>query len=168
MDEARGLVIRCADNDAEALAALYDRFGADVYRLARRLLLSPDAAEDVTQETFLRVWRAAGSFRQGSVRAWLVRIALNLSRDALRRDRRAMIRIERKAATMTDNPGTAPPDPAPALARLPAAERTTIVLKYYEGLTVPQVAAALGVSLRTAKYRAARGLEHLRRILDHD
>ena len=40
----------------------------DVYRLARRLLLSPDAAEDVTQETFLRVWRAAGSFRQSKRR----------------------------------------------------------------------------------------------------
>lgn len=164
------LLHEVATGDPEALGLLYDRYGETVYRIARRVLLEHGAADDVTQDVFLRVWRAASSFRGGSVKGWLVRITLNLARDRLRRGRRE------KTGADVETPVQAPPDGPTcsageldrALAELQPHIRASVVLKYYEGLTFAQLAAVTGVSLRTAKYRVAQGLARLRRTLSDD
>ena len=161
------LVARIAEGDAAALAALYDRYGPLVYRLSRRVVGDAGAAEEVTQDAFVRVWGNAPRFRGGSAKGWLVRIALNLSRDRLRRRRRRRVVLtanpQEEAALEADSRGG---EVDRALRRLPPGERAALTLHYYEGMTFAAAAAALGVSLRTAKYRAARGLARLRRILD--
>ncbi|MHC4472919.1 MAG: RNA polymerase sigma factor [Planctomycetota bacterium] len=162
MDDDLDLVRRIATGDAEALAALYDRRGADAFRLARRVLLDAQRAEEVTQDAFLRVWRAAGAFRGGSVASWLARIVLNLARDRLRR-RRPRQQPSHDVPARDDRERR---DVEAALAALPAAERMALVLRYYEGMTHRQAAMLLGVSLRTAKYRAARGLARLKEELE--
>jgi len=161
------LVARIAEGDAQALGALYDSRGALVYRLALRVVADSGDAEEVVQDAFVRVWENAPRFRGGSVKGWLVRIALNLSRDRLRRRRRRRVVLtanpQGEAALEADNRGG---EVDRALRRLPPGERAALTLHYYEGMTFTAAAAVLGVSLRTAKYRAARGLARLRRILD--
>src|SRR5919199_2561239 len=94
LDQSRGaplgdpwLLNRVADRDETALALLYERYAQLIYALALRILQQPELAEDLVQETFVRVWRRASTFRSGpgGVPAWLFRIARNLAIDQLRR-----------------------------------------------------------------------------------
>ncbi|MFC1705959.1 RNA polymerase sigma factor [Planctomycetota bacterium] len=168
-DQDLSLVHKAATGDPNALGALYDRYGEEVYRVARRVLLDHGAAEDVTQDVFLRAWRAAPSFRGGSVKGWLMRITLNLTRDCLRRKRRnrALARVTTQVEARAEKSGEDGEEVERALAGLPPHERASVVLKCAEGLTFAQIAAITGVSLRTAKYRVAQGLDRLRRALDN-
>ena len=74
------------DGDALAFAVLYDRHGRAAYSLAYRIMGERQAAEDLAQEVFLQVWRAAGSYRaeRGSVRTWILSIAHHRGIDQLR------------------------------------------------------------------------------------
>src|SRR3954453_13806996 len=83
------LLAGIAARDQQAFAALYDRYGRLVFRRAYRLLRERGAAEDVTQEVFLRVWRRAAPFdpARGTVRAWLVVSAHHAALDMLRGSR---------------------------------------------------------------------------------
>lgn len=131
--------------------ACYDAAFADVYRYAARLAGDRAAAEDLTQETFVRLVRAA---RSGSVTSiglgWLITTARRLFLDGVRASGREERRLRLVAA---DPPRDAQPSPTDQglLAGLSDRERAALVFRYVDDLSVPEVAALLGASVRATE-----------------
>jgi RNA polymerase sigma-70 factor (ECF subfamily) len=150
---------------------------ARVYRLAYRLTGNPHDAEDLTQETFIRVFRSLSSYEPGSFEGWLHRITTNLFLDQVRRRRR--IRFDSFGETeFGAEPGLASPergfehanldrDVQRALDSMPAEFRAAVVLRDMEGLSYSEIAVTLGIKLGTVRSRIHRGRAGLRHILAH-
>ena len=149
---------------------------ARVYRLAYRLTGNPHDAEDLTQETFVRVFRSQASYRPGTFEGWLHRITTNLFLDMVRR--RARIRMEALPDDSDRIPGLGPEpeqvfsdthlDPMlqAALDELPPEFRAAVVLCDVEGLSYEEIGATLGVKLGTVRSRIHRGRAALRASLE--
>ena len=147
-----------------------------VYRLAYRLTGNQHDAEDLTQETFVRVFRSLASYRPGTFEGWLHRITTNLFLDMVRR--RARIRMEALPDDSDRIPGSGPEpeqvfsdthlDPAlqSALDQLPPEFRAAVVLCDVEGLSYEEIGATLGVKLGTVRSRIHRGRAALRAALE--
>ena len=183
LDEEAQLVRRVASGEEEALGLLYDRLGSAVYALCLRIVHDPGAAEELTQETFVRLWRSAASFSEerGRVSSWLLRIAHNLALNEIRRRQSRPVAapaadFDAIVASVADS--SAEGDPAVttgwreqaevvrrALAELPAPQRQAIELAFFGGLSQAEVAAALGDPLGTVKSRIRIGMQHLRERL---
>ena len=135
------------------------------------LLLRDSAlAEDAVQETFLKAWRAYGAYRQeASEKTWLMRIAVNTCRDMTRS--RWFCRVDR-TVNMDDlpEPSVAFTEPDDTLARavlsLPDNLRQVITLRYYQGMSVQEVADVLRVHRRTVHYRLDKAERILRDALE--
>ena len=179
-DEALvGLVVA---REEAALEALYDRYGRRVYSLALTMLHDPGAAEEVTQEVFLSVWRRAASYRKerGRLATWILSIAHHRAVDALRSRRRRTQqdepmdeRMERSFAdVLTESPDSAAVLQEEshyvrqALQELPAEQQRVLVLAYYHGLTQGEIAQKLGDPLGTVKTRMRLGIHKLRHGLE--
>jgi RNA polymerase sigma-70 factor (ECF subfamily) len=171
---ADGLLARVATGDERAFAALCEQFAGPVLGEALRHLSDRAAAEDVTQEVFLRIWRNAGSFdpSRGSAGAWIATIARNASRDALRR--RGSIPVDdvpERADPTVDLPAEVG-DAAESLvlqaavAELAPPSREVIELAYWQGLSQAEIAERLGLPLGTVKTRTRRALTLLAESLD--
>ena len=159
------LVHRAQHGDQEAFVALVRRHQDTLLRVVGRVLPQREDAEDVVQEAIVAAYRQVGAFRgQAAFGTWLTRIALRM---AARRSRR------RPALTFTD---CDPPDEprvdaqpslsllmAEAVEKLPDALRIPLVLRFYEGLSGAEIAAALGCKQSTVWTRLYRGLAQLRR-----
>jgi RNA polymerase sigma factor (sigma-70 family) len=150
---------------------------ARVYRLAYRLTGNRADAEDLTQEVFVRVFRALDRYRPGTFEGWLHRITTNLFLDGARR--RARIRFEALPDDADRVPGRErspeqaydddnfDDDVQAALASLPPDFRAPVVLCDIEGLSYEEIAATLGVKLGTVRSRIHRGRSQLREALAH-
>jgi RNA polymerase sigma-70 factor (ECF subfamily) len=150
---------------------------ARVYRLAYRLSGNAQDAEDLTQETFVRVFRSLADFSPGTFEGWLHRITTNLFLDLVRRRQR--IRFDALPEDTERLPGAAPSpeqvyadthlDPAiqAALAALTPEFRVAVVLCDIEGLTYEEISATLGIKLGTVRSRIHRGRLQLREALAH-
>jgi RNA polymerase sigma-70 factor (ECF subfamily) len=182
-----GLLHRIAARDEAALAELYDRHSQLAFSVIMRILRSPADAEDVLQETFVRVWSRAETYdaRLGSPVAWLTRIARNRALDRLRARRvRSSISVEPGAAVL-DGEAARLMEPATgvtpevvlqghaaagmlraAMAALPVAQRELIEAAFFEGYTHQELAARFGVPLGTVKTRIRAGLSALRGRLE--
>jgi RNA polymerase sigma factor (sigma-70 family) len=148
-----------------------------VYRLAYRLTGNRPDAEDLTQEVFVRVFRALDRYRPGTFEGWLHRITTNLFLDLARR--RARIRFEALPDDAERVPGrerspeqvyvdeNLDDDVQRALAALPPDFRAPVVLCDIEGLSYEEIAATLGVKLGTVRSRIHRGRSQLREALAH-
>jgi RNA polymerase sigma-70 factor (ECF subfamily) len=178
------LILRIRERDEAALATLYARYAEIVYGLALRIVRCPEVAEEVVQETFMRVWRGAQVFRgdANGVRAWLFRIGRNLALDQLRRqaarprtvtitpeptDGRALLDILADetcdvAAQATDH--CLREHVRRALLTLPAEQRHVLELAYFGGLTHREIAAETSEPLGTIKTRLRLGLQKLAAI----
>src|SRR6476661_7781986 len=142
------LVTRSIGGDAESFNQLVLRWERPIYALAYRVIGREEDARDVCQETFLRAYRALNGFRgQAKFSSWLYRIALNLCRGCMRRERRTPV-VEG------------------AMVLMPEEQRTAIIRKEYHGLTFQEIADLLGCPLSTVKTRLYQGLSVLRRELD--
>jgi RNA polymerase sigma-70 factor (ECF subfamily) len=152
-------------NDPAAATRLFD-LHVDTIEKAVHGVLGPDVeAEDVVQEAFLIALRDIARFRgeQRQLGAWIRGIAVRLALKKIRW-RKARRWLSRSGSDALDGlPATADPQAAVALRRayavldtLPASERAAFGLRMIEGLSLPEVAAALGVSLATAKRRLVR------------
>ncbi len=180
-EEESRLVARSRQGDLNAFNSLVETYQGAVYNLCLRLLGSPEAAEDATQEAFLAAFRHMADFRGGSFRSWLLRIAANAATDELRRRRR---RPQIPLEIEPDQQGPAhliadssPGPEAVALRRevirqieaglltLPVDQRLAVVLSDVQGLSYEEVAQVTGASLGTVKSRISRGRERLRRYL---
>ena len=175
------LVARSIGGDADSFNQLVLRWERPIYALAYRTIGREEDARDVCQETFLRAFRALPGFRgQAKFSSWLYRIALNLCRDWIRRERRTgfvqppeevdlleLAAAGAPAESMEDL--VARKDQVRAVERvmalLPEDQRTAIVLKEYHGLTFQEIADLLGCPLSTVKTRLYQGLSVLRREL---
>jgi RNA polymerase sigma factor (sigma-70 family) len=170
-DPDAGLAAAFAGGSDEVLRALYDRYGALVYRIALSLLHSAAEAEEVTQATFVSAWRGRHTFdpKTGSLAGWLVGIARNRSIDRLRtfeRDRLVRSAVELHADLHT------PPSAtdrvvdrmvvADELGRLPEAQRRVLELAFFDDLTHTQISSVTGMPLGTVKSNLRRGLQRLR------
>jgi RNA polymerase sigma-70 factor, ECF subfamily len=171
----RALIARVEARDAEALAALYDRYAARLMGLAQRILGDTGEAEEVLQEVFLFVWRASATFdaARGSVLAWLLVATRSRSIDRLRTRRPAV----RAGLTRVDR---IPDKPDPldveadsatrewetlcraALAELPPEQRLALELAYFEGLTHQEISQKTSTPLGTVKTRVRLGLMKLK------
>ena len=149
---------------------------ARVYRLAYRLSGNAQDAEDLTQETFVRVFRSLADFSPGTFEGWLHRITTNLFLDMVRR--RARLRMEGLPDDTDRLPGGGPdpeqvfseahldPDLQSALDALAPEFRAAVVLCDVEGLSYEEIAATLGVKLGTVRSRIHRGRQALRAALE--
>jgi RNA polymerase sigma-70 factor (ECF subfamily) len=158
---------------SEDVEALYGRHARDLFAFLAFRAGDRALAEDLLADTFERVIRTRSRRRRGSTadRAWLYKIALNVFRDHLRRERAA----ERSLGAIAGEP---PADPGEldaaanrdavmrALAILSAEEREAVALRFGAGLTVPEIAAATGQPLARAEGRLYRGLRKLRGPLE--
>jgi RNA polymerase sigma-70 factor (ECF subfamily) len=175
------LVARSVAGDTDSFNELVRRWERPIYALAYRQIGREEDARDVCQETFLRAYRALNGFRgQAKFSSWLYRIALNLCRDWLRRERRTPLvqvpdeldvadLIAERAPVESFEDHVARRDLGRALrraiARLPEEQRTAILLKEYHGLTFQEIADLIGCPLSTVKTRLYQGLVVLRREL---
>jgi RNA polymerase sigma-70 factor (ECF subfamily) len=173
------LVALSTAGDAESFNTLIARWERPIYALAYRVLGREEDARDICQETFLRAFRGIKGFKgQAKFSSWLYRIALNLCRDWIRRERRSP-----KVTTLDTETEAAPADDrtesaesvtvrrdlgrliTQAMATLTEEQRTTIVLKEYHGLTFQEISDLQGCPLSTVKTRLYQGLSTLRRQL---
>ncbi len=166
------------DGDALAFAGLYDRHGRAAYSLAYRMMGERQAAEDLAQDVFLQVWRAAGSYRaeRGSVRTWILSIVHNRGIDQLRSSasrRRTQNRFE--AATPVSQPSEAFSEAwrnsqrvqvREALRELPPEQLKVLELAYFSGYTHREIAELLDLPLGTVKGRMRLGLKKIREYFD--
>lgn len=176
------LVSLSRDGHLEAFNSLVERHQAAVYTLCVRLLGDSHAAEDAAQETFLAAYRALARFDGGNVRAWLLRIAANQSKDELRRrKRRAPTDPLSDIFDGEEVPREIPADDPPpeveaerhelngllqeALLELPFDQRNAVVLCDYYGFRYEEVASMTSSSVGTVKSRIHRGRERMRSIL---
>jgi RNA polymerase sigma-70 factor (ECF subfamily) len=166
----RGDVARAADGDAEAFERLYRATVGRVYALAVRMA-GGEAADDLTQEVYLRAWRKLHTFRgDASFSTWLHRLAVNLilsRREASRKREARQVSFDRAVdpvATRALSPGVRL-DLEAALARLPGGAREVFVLYDVEGYTHVEIAGLLGISPGTSKSQLHRARLLLRRHL---
>lgn len=168
------LLQRIQQGDEEALLVLHRRYAGLVYSVAYRVLNEQMAAEEVTQDTFLRLWHRADTFdpARGEFVPWLVTIARRQAIDTLRRQQRDPLR---DPLLLDDNPdaweNALPADDTQSTARhllldaaaaLPDEQRQTIEMAYFWDMSHSQIAARLGLPLGTVKTRLRLGMEKLR------
>ena len=175
------LVARSQGGDLDSFNQLVLRWERPIYALAYRVIGREDDARDVCQETFMRAFRALGGFKgQAKFSSWLYRIALNLCRDWIRRQRRQPIAQAPEGVDLLDLAAEEAPTESiedlvarreigravqRAMAVLPDEQRTAIILKEYHGLTFQEIADLVGCPLSTVKTRLYQGLAVLRREL---
>jgi RNA polymerase sigma-70 factor (ECF subfamily) len=171
-DEAE-LIERARRGDHEAYRELVRLHEVAAFRTAFAIVGVAADAEDVTQEAFVKAYRALGRFRRRApFRPWLLRIVANEARNRVRsRARRERMNSEARTAEVGRAP-TSPEEAAvaaderrqlfAALARLRDDDRVAIAARYFLGLTDAETAAALGVRKGAVKMRVFRALERLR------
>jgi RNA polymerase sigma-70 factor (ECF subfamily) len=174
------LLRRISDGDEEAFRFLFRRWAPRLGRFLSGATGSRETAEDLLQETFLRILRGAPKFEpRGSAGAWMYRIAANLAYSHWRRERsRPLYGAEgaETIATLTAPMSTIPDnerlrraflsDTETALDRLDANKRVVFLLKVKQGLTYEEVAAVLRCPVGTAKSRFHHAVRRLQRDLE--
>jgi len=169
------LMERVRQGDREAFAVLVDLHKDAVVNYLSRLTGDRDRAEDLAQETFLRLWRSAASYvEQGFLRAFLFRIGTNLVRSEERREKRFRLLLPFLGRRDHDEPA-APSglllqelhrEVAGAVAALPLRYRVPLVLHEIEGWSYVDIARELGCREGTVKSRIHRGRQRLRQRLE--
>lgn len=172
------LLARVQDGDEAALLALHDRYAGAVYAVAYRVLGDRMTAEEVAQDTFLRLWQKGHTYdpARGDFLPWLLTISKRRAIDMLRqRERRFSVRqdafsLDEQPYLAETIPGTGP-DRAQrelrqalvmALQDLPEAQAQVITLAYFYGMTHRDIAAHLDLPLGTIKTRLRLGMQKLR------
>jgi RNA polymerase sigma-70 factor, ECF subfamily len=172
------LMVLVGEGDADAFAALYDRHSRIAYWLAHKLVREKQAAEDLTQDAFLKVWRSADRYRpqRGSVRTWVLSVVRNQGIDHLRATAsRSRTREKVEASTPRSEPSEAFAQAwgdvrlgrlREALDALPHAQRQVLELAHFSGLTHMEIAERLQLPPGTVKGRLRLGVEKLRNNIE--
>lgn len=164
------------DCDPDAFEVLYDRHGGAAYSLAYRIVGDRAAAEEVTQEAFISVWRSGTRFdaARGSVRSWLLSIVRNRAIDFLRSRAGKAPKLtfdddsvleQRPAEERTEEEALRHETAAElrgALGRLPGEQSKVIELAYFGGFSHSEIAELLSLPMGTVKGRMRLGLEKIR------
>ncbi|MEN9935810.1 MAG: hypothetical protein RLZZ387_2389 [Chloroflexota bacterium] len=182
-DEELRLVEAARRGDVESFNALVRLYEVRVYNLCYRMLGDAESAADAAQETFLSAYRNLRSFRGGSYRSWLLRIATNACYDVLRaRKRRPSVSLEAHSDDEAEaspmqvaDPSESPDDFAlrrelagaiqHGLSALPEDQRAVLILSDIEGMSYEEIAQVTGANLGTVKSRLSRARGRLRDLL---
>ena len=175
IDVPPSLLARARAGDLAAFEQLYRWFERPVFTLALRMCGSRSEADEILQETMLKLWSGIGGFRGDGGSpfwGWLRQIAVNEALMRLRRERRLALELDGVDADDIAE-DQAPPPPAAAdaallqraLAELPAATRSVLWLYHGEGYTHEEIAAAMQRSTSFSKSQLARGTRRLRVLL---
>jgi RNA polymerase sigma-70 factor (ECF subfamily) len=168
------LMVLVGGGDADAFAALYDRHSRSAYGLAHKLTGEKQAAEDLAQDAFLKVWRSADRYRpeRGSARAWILSVVRNQGIDQLRASasrRRMQEKIEAAAPRYEPSEAFAQAwgdfrlgRVREALDALPPLQQQVLELAHFSGLTHLEIAERLQLPPGTVKGRLRLGLGKLR------
>ena len=173
---------RAKAGDRDGFRLLVERHSRSVFRLAYRLTGNEQDAEDVVQETFLRAYKQLENFEsRASFGTWLYRIAANYSLDLIRSRKRHYDHRpsqEEENDALLSIPATTPgPDRiaysvqvegriSEAMAELSEQERTAFVLRHFEGFSIDEIAATLGLGESAAKHSIFRAVQKLRKALE--
>jgi RNA polymerase sigma-70 factor (ECF subfamily) len=164
------------EKNPDAFEVFYDRHGGVAYSLAYRIVGEKAAAEDVTQEAFISIWRSGARFdrARGSVRSWTLSIVRNRAIDMLRSragkapkltfDDEAVLE-QRPAEELTEEEAMqheTARELRGAVGALPGEQAKVIELAYFGGFSQSEIAAMLGVPLGTVKGRMRMGMEKIR------
>ena len=172
------LAERLGNGDVRALEQLYERHSRAVFSLSLKLLAEREAAEEIVQETFLKLWQRPDAYspERGRLIAWLLGVAHHRAVDRLRRRR-----LEQRygASQQALEPIVSDRDPVDdvlqslsgeavgrALRELPTAQRIAVELAYLRGMTQVEIATALGEPLGTIKTRLRLAMQKLRGSLE--
>ncbi len=164
------------EKDAAAFEVFYDRHGGAAYSLAYRIVGEKAAAEDVTQEAFVSIWRSGARYdrARGSVRSWTLGIVRNRAIDLLRSRSSRVPKLgfddeevleQRPAEELTDTEALrreTAREVRGALDELPGDQSKVIELAYFGGFSQSEIATMVGVPLGTVKGRMRLGLEKIR------
>ena len=175
-EQERQLLARVAEQDGEAVRALFAQYASRARSAAWRVLRDRDEAEDVVQETFIELWRGSSDFdaRRGSAASWLMTIARNRAIDRVRARARASRALE-AAALDLQPPAMPPPDEMEdqrrdhdalhrALDALNPNQRAAIDLGYFQRLSQIEVSQQTGTPLGTVKLQRRTALATLARM----
>lgn len=188
VDVGQDLIRGAQAGERQALVRLVELYQGPVYSVALAVMRDPVDAADMTQETFVRVLRAIGSFRSEpqAFSSWVHRMTVNICLDALRRKQHSPLALENP--NNNDRDGAPAFEPASvdrweqpewraesdesaaevraALAELPQQQRMALMLHYFEDRRYEEIAAAMGLPLNTVKSHILRGKERMARLLD--
>ena len=169
------LLAGMANGNQDAAATFVRRYQARVYGLALTVIGVPAVAEEVAQETFVKVWRHASTYdaRRGRVSTWLLTITRNAAVDAVRYRHEDPMDPSLLVAMLSPRQ-PADSDDAPetslilreALRGLPPGQREPILLMTFSGMTAKEIAARDEIPLGTVKTRVRRGLQAMRERLE--
>ncbi len=175
IDVPATLLDRARRGEAAAFEQLYRSFERPVFTLALRLTGRREEAQDVLQDTMMKLFDRIGAFRGDSpFWGWLRQIAVNEALMLLRRRGRLLTEGEFDEAALSDGEQLLPPRAADAailgraLSELPGATRSVLWLYHAEGYTHEEIAAAMGKSISFSKSQLARGTRRLRALLHLD
>jgi RNA polymerase sigma-70 factor (ECF subfamily) len=182
-DEERRLVEVAQRGDVESFNGLVRLYEGRVYNLCYRMLGDADSAADAAQDAFLSAFRNLRSFRGGSFRSWMLRIATNTCYDALRaRKRRPSVSLDLETQDEEDSAPLQIADTAESpddfalrrelavaiqqgLTTLPDEQRIVLILSDIQGLAYEEIAQITNSNLGTVKSRLSRGRARLREVL---
>jgi len=170
-------IARLRRGDPDALTGILSRYQHRLYRFLSRLVQDPSLADDLFQQTWLRVMQKIGSYdARARFDTWLFSVAHNLAIDHLRRQRsRSLDEPDDSGASPADRLPSVGPNPleefleseraailAAAIQELPAIHREVLSLRFEEGMKLEQIAEVAAVPLSTVKSRLHRALDSLR------
>jgi RNA polymerase sigma-70 factor (ECF subfamily) len=182
-DEEQRLVAAAKSGDVEAFNQIVQLYETRVYNLCYRMLGDADSAADAAQDTFITTFRKLRTYRGGSFRSWILRIATNTCYDILRaRKRRPAVSLDAAFNTPDTEPAYDPPDQGESpdefvlrrelgeaiqqsLAMLPEDQRLVIILCDIQGMAYNEIVEITGANMGTIKSRLSRGRARLRDIL---
>lgn len=177
-DDERSLMQRVARRDQSALAELYQQYAGLVFGIAMRVLQNTTLAEEVLQDTFVKVWREPGKWKPdgGRLVNWLATVTRYTAIDRLRKELR---QPPLSAAPLDEIPHLAASVGTidelawhethlvqTIIEQLPAAQQEVIELAYWQGMTHTEISQKLNVPLGTVKSRLQLGLRRLRALVD--
>jgi len=172
------IIERCKEKDISSQGILYEKYSQKVYRTAYLLTKSKTLAEDITQETFIRLFSKITLFEVGKAfEPWLYTITLNVSKNVLKKQKWVNLfsPIEEDELTtehhdLEINYERKERDGSikEVIDRLPYKLKEVIILKYYNNFSQEEIADMLGIPLGTVKSRIHSGLEKIRRAIDNN
>lgn len=186
-DDERRLILDAQEGSREAFRLLVECYMKQAYNIAYGVVADHDEAEDIAQESFVRVYRSLRSFRgDAGFGTWLYRIVMNHSLNRLRQKKTRERREVPMQTRYTEQPGIdnaagnpCVADPSGfwqpdfhahlerALHRLPTLQRAVVILRHMNGMSTKQVGAILNCSEGTVKTHLHRGLRKMRTMLDY-
>ena len=166
-------ISRLKEQDPTVISALYDAYSGALYGIALRIVQAPELAEQVIQDTFVKVWRNSASYdsSKGRLFTWLANIARNTAIDVTRTAQFQKSRKTDSIETLVHSPGGAAINPdhigvREAVDKLDEKYRLLIELLYFKGYTQKEAAKETGIPIGTIKTRLRYAMSDLRRLFE--